>query len=153
MSILEVVMKSFSVQFLKFLAVGGVGVIVNLVVFFILRTTVFNHVHYGVIYSSIIATLVAIGTNWLGSRYWSFRHGFDKTQAYWQGTKFIIVSLAALLIPVACVWVSHYVLGFVSPVADAFANNVIGLALGTCFRFAFYKWWVFKPTPVKASES
>jgi putative flippase GtrA len=43
------------------------------------------------------------------------------------------------------VWLSHYVLGFTSLLADNIANNVIGLLLGTLFRFAFYRWWVFSP--------
>ena len=44
-----------------------------------------------------------------------------------------------------CLWVSHYVLGFTSILADNISGNVIGLALGTAFRFTLYKLWVFAP--------
>jgi putative flippase GtrA len=35
------------------------------------------------------------------------------------------------------------VLGYTSIIADNIATNVVGLALGTAFRFALYRWWVF----------
>jgi hypothetical protein len=41
--------------------------------------------------------------------------------------------------------VSHYLLGFTDPVADNIATNVIGLGLGTLFRFTLYRTWVFAP--------
>ncbi len=36
-------------------------------------------------------------------------------------------------------------LGFTSVLADNISSNVVGLVLGTAFRFALYKWWVFAP--------
>ena len=36
-------------------------------------------------------------------------------------------------------------LGYTSILADNISGNVIGLALGTAFRFTFYKTWVFAP--------
>jgi hypothetical protein len=36
-------------------------------------------------------------------------------------------------------------MGLTSPLADNISNNVIGLGLGTLFRFALYRWWVFSP--------
>jgi hypothetical protein len=41
--------------------------------------------------------------------------------------------------------VSHYALGFTSVLADNISGNVIGLGLGTLFRFTFYRLWVFAP--------
>jgi putative flippase GtrA len=55
------------------------------------------------------------------------------------------VSIGGMLIGLACLWVSHYLLGFTSLLADNVATNVLGLALGTAFRFTLYKWWVFAP--------
>jgi putative flippase GtrA len=48
-----------------------------------------------------------------------------------------------LLISLTCLWVSHYVLGFTSVLADNVAANVVGLAAGTAFRFWAYKRFVF----------
>ncbi|WP_246159946.1 hypothetical protein [Microbacterium rhizomatis] len=40
---------------------------------------------------------------------------------------------------------SHYLLGFTSQLADNISGNVVGLVLGTAFRFAAYRWLVFSP--------
>jgi putative flippase GtrA len=50
-----------------------------------------------------------------------------------------------MAISLLCLWTSHYLLGFTSLLADNIATNVIGLGLGTAFRFTFYRIWVFKP--------
>jgi hypothetical protein len=51
-----------------------------------------------------------------------------------------------MLIGLSCLWVSHYVMGYTSVLADNIATNVVGLGLGTAFRFSLYKWWVFAPS-------
>ena len=43
----------------------------------------------------------------------------------------------------ACLAISHYALGFTSPLADNIAANVVGLGLATAFRFWSYRRWVF----------
>jgi putative flippase GtrA len=131
-------------QLIKFGAVGGVGFVVNLLVFNGLMIFVLQNVPHKTLYATAIATLVAIGTNWLGNRYWAFS-GTRNENATREGVEFFVVSLAGMAIPLACVWVSHYLLGHHSLLADNISNNVIGLALGTVFRFAFYRWWVFSP--------
>jgi len=54
-------------------------------------------------------------------------------------------------IGLACLWVSHYVLGHTSVLADNISSNVIGLLLGAVFRFVLYRYWVFSPTRAAAS--
>ena len=56
---------------------------------------------------------------------------------------FVLFSAIALGIAVACLAVSHYVLGLTSPLADNIAANVVGLGLATTFRFWSYRRWVF----------
>jgi putative flippase GtrA len=131
-------------QLVKFGAVGAVGFVVNFAVFNGLLLTVFSKLHHGTIFATIIATIVAIATNWVGNRYWAFA-AQRQTNTAREGVEFFIVSLAGMGIPLLCVWVSHYLLGYTSLLADNIANNVIGLALGTLFRFGFYRWWVFSP--------
>ncbi|MFF1633589.1 GtrA family protein [Leifsonia sp. NPDC058248] len=135
-------------QLVKFGAVGAVGFAVNFVVFNGLLLTVFSKMHHGTIFATIIATIVAIATNWVGNRYWAFS-GQRQTNTAREGVEFFIVSLAGMCIPLLCIWVSHYLLGYTSLLADNISNNVIGLALGTLFRFTFYRWWVFSPQRAK----
>ncbi|MEV8214476.1 GtrA family protein [Leifsonia sp. NPDC077715] len=138
-------------QLIKFGAVGAVGFVVNLVVFNVLMLFVLVNVPHKTLYATAIATLVAIAANWLGNRYWAFA-GNRNTDATREGIEFFVVSLAGMAIPLLCVWVSHYLLGFQSLLADNIANNVVGLALGTVFRFAFYRWWVFSPERAAARD-
>ena len=137
-------------QLVKFGAVGAVGFVVNLVVFNGLMLTVFADVHHGTIYATMIATFLAIVTNWIGNRFWAFS-GQRQSNAVREGIEFFLVSLAGMGIPLLCVWISHYVLGYVSLVADNIAINVVGLALGMLFRFALYRWWVFSPDRTQAA--
>ncbi|HEY5223098.1 MAG TPA: GtrA family protein [Microbacteriaceae bacterium] len=138
--------SAFVLQLLKFGAVGGVGFVVNLVVFNALRATIFNPSveHYGPLYATIVATVVAITVNWIGNRFWAFSDG-RQTNTAREGVEFFAVSLVGMLIPLACVWISHYLMGLTSPLADNISNNVVGLVLGTLFRYALYRWWVFSP--------
>ena len=132
-------------QLIKFGAVGAVGFGVNLVVFNVMLLIVLRHVPHATIYSTIIATVIAILTNWIGNRYWAFS-GQRQQNAAREGVEFFAVSLATGTgIPLLCVWVSHYLLGMTNPLADNISANVVGLAVGMLFRFVLYRWWVFAP--------
>jgi putative flippase GtrA len=99
--------------------------------------------HEGPVLAKVISTSIAIMANWVGNRHWTFR-GERKSHWVREGVEFALVSVGGMLISLTCLWVSHYLLGFTSVLADNIATNVIGLALGTAFRFTFYRGWVFK---------
>ncbi|WP_431246813.1 GtrA family protein [Leifsonia xyli] len=140
-------------QLIKFGAVGAVGFAVNLVVFNAMLLIVLRGVPHATIYSTVIATVIAILTNWIGNRYWAFS-GQRQHNAAREGVEFFAVSLATGTgIPLVCIWVSHYLLGMQSPVADNISANIVGLAVGMLFRFAFYRWWVFSPERAAAGAS
>jgi len=135
-------------QAVSFLLVGGVGLVIDVVVFNTLRTTVLSphDVHAGPIIAKTISTALAIVANWIGNRYWTFRaerRRGTRAQVVREGVEFGAVSIAGSLIALGCLWISHYALGYTSLLADNVATNVVGLALGTAFRFALYRWWVF----------
>src|SRR5690606_29343683 len=92
---------------------------------------------------TVISTGIAIVINWLGNRYWTFRVE-RRREAVREMLEFVAVSVTGSLIALGCLWVSHYLLGFTSLLADNISKNVVGLALGTAFRFAFYRLWVFR---------
>lgn len=143
----------FLPQLIKFGAVGAVGFGVNLVVFNVMLLIVLRNVQHATIYSTIIATVIAILTNWIGNRYWAFS-GQRQENAAREGVEFFAVSLATGTgIPLICVWVSHYLLGMVGPVADNISANVVGLAVGMLFRFALYRWWVYSPARAARAQA
>jgi putative flippase GtrA len=139
-------MRKLLGQFTRFGLVGTLGLVVDLGVFNLLRATVLGpeDIHEGPVIAKVISTSLAIVTNWVGNRHWTFREHRGR-QLLREGIEFGVVSVAGMLIGLLCLWVSHYLLGFTSVLADNISSNVIGLGLGTLFRFTMYKFWVFAP--------
>jgi putative flippase GtrA len=149
--------RSLATQLARFGAVGAVGFVIDVVVFNLLRAGPLapEIVADGPIWAKVISTCLAIAANWLGNRYWTFRTHRGK-QIWREGVAFATVSVGGMLISIACLYVSHYVLGFTSILADNIASNVVGLALGSLFRFALYRSWVFRagsPRPLTEKPS
>ena len=139
-------MRALFGQFDRFGVVGLVGVVVDVGIFNLLRLTVLapELIHEGPVIAKIISTSIAIITNWIGNRYWTFG-SMRRSHVLREGLEFALVSVGGMGIALLCLWVSHYLLGFTSALADNIATNVVGLALGTAFRFTFYRIWVFRP--------
>ncbi|MBX3088731.1 MAG: GtrA family protein [Cryobacterium sp.] len=145
-------MRALFTQLLRFGAVGGVGFVIDVAIFNLLRVTVFSpeNLHEGPVIAKVISTAVAILFNWIGNRYWTFG-AHRRAQALREGIEFVLVSIGGMLIGLACLWVSHYLLGYTSLLADNISTNVVGLGLGTAFRFWLYRVWVFKPRAEKVA--
>lgn len=139
-------MRALFGQFVRFGVVGLVGVVVDVGIFNLLRLTVLapELIHEGPVIAKVISTSIAIVTNWIGNRYWTFG-SMRRSHVLREGLEFALVSVGGMGIALLCLWVSHYLLGFTSALADNLATNVVGLALGTAFRFTFYRIWVFRP--------
>lgn len=139
-------MRRLIAQLARFGVVGAVGFVVDTVIFNVLRATVLspNEVHAGPFIAKVISTIVAIFVNWMGNRYWTFRDQ-RRAVAAREGVEFVVVSLGGMVISLGCLAVSHYVLGFTSALADNVSGNVVGLVLGTAFRFWLYRVWVYHP--------
>ena len=133
-------------QLTKFALVGGVGFALDLAVFNILRLTVLSpeSVHEGPIIAKLISTAVAILANWIGNRFWTFGP-HRRSNSGLEALEFFAVSIVGMGLGLLCLWVSHYVLGYTSLLADNISSNVIGLILGSVVRFALYRHWVFHP--------
>jgi putative flippase GtrA len=124
--------------------VGLIGFVVDVGVFNLLRAGFagegqFWHSPLG---AKIVSVSLAIIVNWVGNRYWTFREHRRKNFML-EFVEYVAVSLGGMLIGLACLYVSHYVLGFTSLLADNISSNLIGLGLGTIFRFGFYRFWVY----------
>lgn len=127
----------------KFGTVGAFGFLVNFVVFN-LCVQVFG---LAVVRSGVIATVIAIGTNYIGNRHWTYRQ-CDKNRRSRELTLFLLFSGMGLLLENGVLALSHYGFGFTSALADNVAKNIVGLGLGTVFRFWSYRTWVFKALPL-----
>ena len=82
----------------------------------------------------VIANLAGTLISYRGTRLWAFR---DRSTTHPDGgrTAFVSISLATMLIPIACLWISRNALGLDDPFSDNISANVIGLALGNAARF------------------
>lgn len=138
-------LRALGAQLLRFGLVGGAGFIIETVIFNLLTLTVLSSqlLHEGPLIAKALATLVAITTNWIGNRLWTFRE-HRQADSRREGAEFFAVSLAGLIVGLIPLWVMHYLMGLDSQLWDN-AANIIGLLAGSAFRFALYRWWVFAP--------
>jgi putative flippase GtrA len=92
--------------------------------------------------AKVISVTVSTLASWFGNRYFAFR---DRRRSNFllELLEFACIALVGLGIGLGCLYVSHYVLGFSGLLADNISANVIGLILGTTFRFLMYRFWVY----------
>ena len=133
----------FLAYLVKFGVVGLIGLVIDVALFNALRLGALGDGWVSTaIGAKTVSTSVAIICNWIGNRYWTFRRHRRKNYVR-EFAEYLVVSLGGMLISLACLWISHHLLGFTSLLADNLSTNVIGLALGTAFRFVLYRYWVF----------
>jgi putative flippase GtrA len=94
------------------------------------------------------AVSVAVATTfaYFGNRFWTFRHR-GRTNMGREYILFFLLNGVAMVIALTCLWISHYLLGLDTALADNISANVVGLVLGTLFRFWSYRKWVFPAVP------
>lgn len=130
------------IEMLKFGAVGGVAFVVDVGLMNLLRFGPGEVLGDKPLTAKVLSVVVATLVSWLGNRYWAFaasRREERGRELVW----FLLVNAGGMLLAVGTLGVSHYVLGFTSPLADNIAANGVGLVLGTLFRYFCYRHLVF----------
>ena len=131
-------------EMIKFGVVGAVAFVVDVGLFNVLRHTALeDKPSTSKVISAGVATVVA----WIGNRMWTFRRRRNRP-VHHEAALFFLSNGIAMLIGVLAIAFSHYVLGFTSLVADNVAN-IIGIGLGTLFRFWAYRTVVFRREPLE----
>ncbi len=123
----------------KFGTVGAIAFVLDVGLFNVLRATLLAD---SPLTAKGISVIVATTFAFLANRHWTYRHR-ARTGYQRETLLFFATNAAALLISWACLATSHYLLGLDSQVADNISGNVIGVGLGTLFRFWVYRTWVF----------
>ena len=124
-------------ELMKFGVVGAIAYVVDVGVF-----NVALHATEKPLTSKTISTVIATTVAYAGNRWWTFRHR-SRASLRREYVLFFVLNGVGLVIALACLAVSHYLLGFTSRLADNIAANGVGLVLGTAFRFWSYRRFVF----------
>ncbi len=126
----------------KFLIVGGIGLIVVLVGSYGFHF----ELGLGKFTSVTIATVVATVATFLGNRYWSFRHR-QGAGARSETITFFLLNGVGLIIQYACIGLINDMLGLSGRFWYTVAN-LVGVGIGTLFRFWSYRKWIWVPPEV-----
>jgi putative flippase GtrA len=130
-----------SPEVLTFLAVGGIGYVVDVVSFNVLRSEPWLG-RADPSYARVLAVALAMVVTYFGNRLFTWR-GQGRDDRRREVSLFVLFNLVGLGISLASLVVSHHLLGLTSRLADNISANVIGLVLGTLFRYWSYQRFVF----------
>ena len=127
----------------KFGVIGFIAFLIDLVIFNFLRFAGGEGVLFDrPLTAKVLSVLVATTFAFAGNRQWTFKERSRSTIRR-QYTMFFVFNVIGMVIALSCLWISHYVLGYESALADNISANFVGLILGTMFRFWGYHNWVF----------
>jgi putative flippase GtrA len=127
----------------KFGAVGGVGVLVNIGVFNLVR----HSTNLQTVRASIVATIVSIAFNYVGFRYFTYRDR-DKAGRTKELSLFLFFSAIGLVIENGVLFIATYGLNWDSSL-QVNVFKFIGIGVATLFRFWSYRTWVFRAMPAR----
>ena len=127
----------------KFGVIGFIAFLIDLIIFNFLRFAGGEGVLFDrPLTAKVLSVLVATTFAFVGNRHWTFKERSRSTIRR-QYTMFFVFNVIGMVIALSCLWISHYVLGYESALADNISANFVGLILGTMFRFWGYHNWVF----------
>ena len=137
----ELLGRLLNLEVLTFLAVGGTGYVVDVVAFNLLRS-MHPFVSLDPSLARTLAVAVAMCVTYAGNRSLTWRHhtlGNRRREV----SLFVLFNIIGFGFSILTLVLSHDVLGLTSRLADNISANLIGLALGTIFRYVTYKRFVF----------
>ena len=148
-------------ELIKFAIVGATTFIIDSTIFYTLKLTILEPKP---VTAKVIAGIVAVIASYILNREWSFRDRGGRDRHH-EALLFFAVSGVGVVLSMAPLWFSSYVLGLRVPevsltmenIADFISAYVIGNLLQMAFRFWAFRRWVFPDEigrdPDKALES
>jgi putative flippase GtrA len=135
--------RRLAAEVVKFGLVGGSGVLVNFLVF--------NALLHGLaappMAATVIASCVAMVTNYLGFRFFAYRHRASRTRG--QIVLFFAFSGIGVVMESALFYVAYHGLAMSGPLGSNIAK-ALSVVLASAFRFLVYRTWVFSKEPAHA---
>ena len=138
-------------EVVTFLAVGAAGYVVDVAAFNVLVAQP-GRGGLDPTVAKVLAVAAAMVVTYLGNRLLTWHDRGRADDRRWELGLFVVFNLIGLGISVGMLVITHDVLGWTSRLADNLSANVVGLALGTAFRFWAYRRFVF-PAPLAVAST
>ncbi len=134
-------------ELIKFAVVGATTFVIDTVIFYTLKLTVLEPKP---VTAKVVAGIVAVITSYILNREWSFRYRGGR-ESHHEALLFFAFSGVGVLLSMAPLWVSSYVLQLRVPtvsltvenIADFISAYLIGNLMQMMFRFWAFRRWVF----------
>ena len=134
-------------ELIKFAIVGGTTFIIDSAIFYTLKLTILEPKP---VTAKVISGIVAVIASYVLNREWSFRDRGGRERHH-EALLFFAFSGVGVLLSMAPLWFSHYVLQLRVPavsltmenITDFISAYIIGNLLQMAFRFWAFRRWVF----------
>ncbi|MFH8563668.1 GtrA family protein [Streptomyces sp. NPDC017988] len=130
-------LRGLALELVKFGLVGGSGVAVNLIVF--------NLLLHGFgsppMTATVLASCVAMGTNYLGFRFFAYRDRASRTKR--QIALFFVFSGIGVAMESVLFYAAYHGADMSGPIGSNIAK-ALSIVLASAFRFLVYRTWVFQ---------
>ncbi|QEV18391.1 GtrA family protein [Streptomyces alboniger] len=130
-------LRRLSLELVKFGLVGGSGVAVNLVVFNLLLHGLGSRP----MTATVLASCVAMGTNYLGFRFFAYRDRASRTKR--QIALFFVFSGIGVAMESILFYAAYHGADMSGPLGSNIAK-ALSIVLASAFRFLVYRTWVFQ---------
>jgi putative flippase GtrA len=137
----DLLARWLSPEVVTFLAVGGIGYVVDVGAFNLLRSVPVFGRHDPAI-AKTAAVCLAMAFTYVGNSAvtWRGSASADRRRGV---LLFVLFNTLGLGFSIVTLFVSHHLLGLTSGLADNVSANIVGIGLGTLFRFWSYRRFVF----------
>jgi putative flippase GtrA len=144
-------------ELIKFAIVGATTFIIDSAIFYTLKLTILEPKP---VTAKVIAGIVAVIASYIMNREWSFRDRGGRERHH-EALLFFAFSGVGVLLSMAPLWVSSYMLQLRVPMVSLTAENiadfvsayVIGNLLQMAFRFWAFRRWVFPDESARSSDA
>ncbi|WP_328451827.1 GtrA family protein [Streptomyces sp. NBC_00386] len=129
--------RRLALEVARFSVVGGSGVAVNILFF----NLALHGLTWAPMAATVVASCVAMGTNYLGFRYFAYRDRASRTRR--QIALFFAFSGLGVAMESVLFYAGYHGLGMSGPLGSNIAK-ALSIVLASAFRFVVYRTWVFQ---------
>ncbi|MFF3889427.1 GtrA family protein [Streptomyces sp. NPDC001914] len=129
--------RRLALEVARFAVVGGSGVAVNILFF----NLALHGLEWAPMAATVVASCVAMGTNYLGFRYFAYRDRASRTRR--QIVLFFAFSGLGVAMESVLFYAGYQGLGVSGPLGSNIAK-ALSIVLASAFRFMVYRTWVFQ---------